>query len=68
MDECTIQYNHRGAPGDSKTVSGKNIANIGHSFFILYPDTMIPYHRILKIKYKGTILYVKKTPVSVLYT
>lgn len=60
MDGCSIQYVHRGVPGDTKTVSGKNIVDIGRSFFTLYPDTMIPYHRILKIKYKGAILYMKK--------
>ena len=63
MGECSIQYVHRGVPGDTKTVSGTDIADIGRSFFTLYPDTLIPYHRILKIKYKGTILYMKKKPV-----
>ena len=62
MSECSIQYVHRGVPGDTKTVSGKDIIDIGRSFFTLYPDTMIPYHRILTIKYKGTILYMKKAP------
>jgi len=52
----------QGTPGDTKTVSGKNILDIGASFITLYPDTMIPYHRILRIEYKGTIIYVRKTP------
>ena len=62
LNECSIQYIHRGVPGDTKTVSGEDIIDIGRSFITLYPDTMIPYHRILIIKYKGTILYMKKAP------
>jgi hypothetical protein len=59
INECSIEYIHRGAPGNTKKVSGEDIKNIGHSFFTIIPDTMIPYHRILKIKYKGEIIYVK---------
>ncbi len=62
ISECTIQYIHRGAPGDTKTVSGDDIVGIGHMFFTLFPDTMIPYHRILQIKYKGRKIYQKVTP------
>ncbi|WMW23200.1 RNA repair domain-containing protein [Methanolobus mangrovi] len=59
INECSIEYIHRGVPGNTKTVSGENIVDIGHSFLTLYPDTMIPYHRILKIKYRGKNIYVK---------
>ncbi|WP_319507758.1 RNA repair domain-containing protein [uncultured Methanolobus sp.] len=59
INECSIEYIHRGAPGHTKTVSGENITDIGHSFFTLIPDTMIPYHRILQINYKGKKIHVK---------
>ncbi|WP_340818104.1 RNA repair domain-containing protein [Methanolobus sp. WCC4] len=59
LNECTVEYIHRGAPGNTKRVSGEDITDIGHSFFTLIPDTMIPYHRILKIRYKGEAIYVK---------
>jgi len=59
LNECNIEYIHRGVPGNTKTVSGEEIVDIGHSFFMLFPDTMIPYHRILKIKYRGKTIYSK---------
>ena len=62
INECSIEYIHRGVPGNTKTASGENIVDIGRSFFTLYPDTMIPYHRILKIKYSGKTIYLKAAP------
>ncbi|AEH60646.1 Protein of unknown function DUF504 [Methanosalsum zhilinae DSM 4017] len=60
FDECIVEYIHRGMPEDKKVISGVDIKDIGRSFITLYSDTMIPYHRILRIKYKGNILYLKK--------
>ena len=60
INVCSIEYIHRGAPGDTKTIMGEDLVDIGHSFFTLFPDTMIPYHRILKIKYKGKTIYTKR--------
>ncbi|MCD4807469.1 MAG: RNA repair domain-containing protein [Methanococcoides sp.] len=65
ISECSIEYIHRGVPGNTKTVSGEDIVGIGHLFFTLFPDTMIPYHRILLIKYKGEKVYVKAEPEHV---
>lgn len=65
INECSIEYIHRGVPGNTKTISGKAIVSIGHSFLTLYPDTMIPYHRILQIKYKGKTIYEKAAPKHV---
>lgn len=62
ISECTIQYIHRGAPGDTKTVFGDDIVHIGHMFFTIFPDTMIPYHRILRISYKDKTIYQKVEP------
>lgn len=62
INECSVEYIHRGVPGNTKTFSGEDIVDIGHSFFTLFPDTMIPYHRILKIKYKEKTIYVKGAP------
>lgn len=64
--ECYIEYTHRGAPNDTKTVSFNDIIDIGRSFFTILPDTMIPYHRIRRIKFKDKTLYTKtnKTQTS----
>jgi len=50
-----IWYVHRGAPNDTKIISGKDIIKLGKSF-MQTKSAMIPYHRIFTIKYdKKTI-------------
>ena len=56
LEKAEIWYVHRGAPNDTKIISGKDIVTIGKSFF----DTAtvsIPYHRIFKIVYDGKIVF-----------
>ncbi|MCD6108050.1 MAG: DUF504 domain-containing protein [Thermoplasmata archaeon] len=55
--KVTIFYLHRGAPGDFKELKGSEIAKIGHSFITTKDDTMIPYHRVLKIVYDDKTLF-----------
>ncbi|TQD23394.1 DUF504 domain-containing protein [Methanolobus vulcani] len=62
INEYSVEYIHIGAPRNTKTDSLDAIVSIGHLFFTLIPDTMIPYHRILQIKYKGKTIYVKTEP------
>jgi len=62
MSECQIEYIHRGAHDDTKTVSCGDIIDIGRSFFTVFPDTLIPYHRIRRIRFKGKTIYIKTTP------
>ncbi len=48
MKRAEITYEHRGAPGDVKVISGREIRELGRSFFST-GDSSIPYHRIRRI-------------------
>jgi uncharacterized protein (UPF0248 family) len=56
LDLAEIWYVHRGAPNDTKIISGKEILKLGRSFMET-SSAMIPYHRILKIIYKKEIIF-----------
>lgn len=56
LEKTEIWYVHRGAPNDTKILSGKDIVTIGKSFFDTTTAT-IPYHRIYKIVYAGKVLF-----------
>lgn len=58
LDEAVIWYIHRGAPGDYLRIAGSSIRTLGRGFFET-EDAMIPYHRILRIDYRGRILFEK---------
>lgn len=55
LEECEIDILHRGAPHDNITVKGDQIT-LGKSFFTL-GETMIPYHRIQRIRFKGDTIF-----------
>ena len=54
-----IWYIHRGAPNDTKIISGEDIVNLEKSF-MQTRSSMIPYHRIFKIVYKNDIIFKRK--------
>lgn len=54
-----VFYSHRGAPGDMRSVRGRDVGLLGKSFMETKRG-MIPYHRILKIVYKDRVLFEKK--------
>jgi uncharacterized protein (UPF0248 family) len=56
LDIAEIWYVHRGAPNDTKIISGDEIVKLGKSFMETSSAT-IPYHRIFKIIYKGDIIF-----------
>jgi len=58
MEKCEIDVLHRGAPGDRINIRGSEIS-LGRSFFT-YGETMIPYHRILRIRYNGRTVFVRE--------
>ena len=58
LDEAIVWYIHRGAPGDFMRISGSQIRSLGRSFFET-EDSSIPYHRILRIDYRGRTLFEK---------
>jgi len=55
MEKCEIDVLHRGAPKDKITMKGSDIS-LGRSFFS-FGETMIPYHRILRIRYDGRTVF-----------
>lgn len=58
LSEATVWYIHRGAPGDNLKISGSRIVSLGSLFFET-DEATIPYHRILRIEYRGEALYEK---------
>ncbi len=67
LRKCRVYYIHRGAPGNMKMVEGNAIKSIERSFLILegvVHDVYIPYHRIFRIDYDGTAVYMRKKSKS----
>ncbi len=56
LEGVEIHYVHRGCPGDTKVISGRDIRELGKSFFRT-DESEIPYHRIRKIIRNGVVLY-----------
>jgi uncharacterized protein (UPF0248 family) len=56
FDQLEVVYLHRGAPNVLKKIYGREIVHIGKSFLSLN-EAEIPYHRIIKILYKGEVLF-----------
>ena len=52
-----ITIRHHGAPDDEKQVSGSRVTGLGTSFFEVDAETSIPYHRIQRIEWDGTVVY-----------
>lgn len=52
LEKAEVWYTHRGAPNDTRIISGSEIVNIGRSFFETTEAT-IPFHRIKKILIDG---------------
>jgi hypothetical protein len=56
LEQAEIWYIHRGAPNDTKIISGKDIVKLEKSF-MQTTIAMIPYHRIFKIIYEEKIIF-----------
>ena len=56
FQKTKIYYIHRGAPENTKMITGSEIVSINKTF-IETIDAMIPHHRIFKIKYQQKILF-----------
>jgi len=58
-----ITYAHRGAEGDKRTISAKDVKDVRASWIILRSEgRLIPFHRILTIKNirNGKVLWVSR--------
>jgi len=58
LEKAEIWYIHRGAPNDTKIVSGKEVVKLGKSF-MQTNTAMIPYHRVFKIIYDDNIMFMR---------
>ena len=56
LNQAEIWYIHRGAPNDTKIMSGKDIIKLNKSF-IQTSTAMIPYHRVFKILYEKKVIF-----------
>ena len=56
LQKIEIWYLHRGAPQNTKVITGAEIISLGRSFLETTSAT-IPYHRIIKVLYEGEILF-----------
>lgn len=56
LKRAEIWYRHRGAPGGVKVVYGRDIVSIGKTFMET-KTSIIPYHRVLRITYRGKVLF-----------
>ncbi len=60
LEEAVIWYVHRGAPGDVAQVSGSRIRALERYFFET-DEAAIPYHRVLRIDFRGETIF-RKSP------
>lgn len=56
LNLAKIWYVHRGAPNNTKIISGKEIVKLKKSFMET-SSAMIPYHRIFKIVCNEKIIF-----------
>jgi uncharacterized protein (UPF0248 family) len=59
LANAVIYYIHRGAPDDTKTISGKDILETDASFFTT-SESSVPYHRIFRIEHKGAVIFERR--------
>lgn len=67
LDEAVIHYVHRGAPGDTRVVTGEDVADVGQSFMELrgaHGRAMIPFHRVFRIERDGRVVWERRTSAS----
>ena len=59
LEFVEIWYVHRGAPNNTKIVSGREIVKLERSFMET-SSSMIPYHRIFKIVYREKVIFKRR--------
>jgi len=60
LEGVEVEILTRGAPNDVSIVSGEEISRIGRHYLELR-GTKIPYHRVLKIRYRGEIVFQRRS-------
>jgi uncharacterized protein len=59
FDDVQIYYIHRGAPNNTKMITGSEIISIGKTF-LQTVEALIPHHRIFRIIYQKKLLFDRK--------
>ncbi len=59
LAKVEIWYVHRGAPHDTKIITGNDVVSLEKSFMHTTTAT-IPYHRIFKVVYAGKIIFNRR--------
>ena len=60
FSEVDVCYIDRGAPGDTTCVKGERIPHLDAYYMEIaspFGTTAIPYHRILRILYRGVVVW-----------
>ena len=63
LSKAEIWYVHRGAPNDTRIISGHDIVDLEHSYMVLSENRLlsrIPFHRIFRIVYEGKVIFARK--------
>ena len=54
--DIEIWYIHRSAASNTRIVRGDSVVNIGRYYLVL-EGSEIPYHRVIRITFKGDVVY-----------
>ena len=63
LERCEIIILHRGAPGDRKTILGKQLTGLDRHYFYYSEsgrETTIPLHRIREVRLEKETLWKRK--------
>jgi len=62
LEDCEIVILHRGAPGNRKTIPGKDVTEVKKSYFYYKnkKETCIPLHRVLEVRLKGKVIWKRR--------
>jgi uncharacterized protein (UPF0248 family) len=62
--EVNVEYVDRGAPGDRSNITGRQISQLDRDYMVIESplgQSCIPYHRIIRIRYQGIVLWDRET-------
>lgn len=59
LSKAEIWFVHRGAPNDTRIITGSEIIKLGNTFFDI-DNASLPYHRIFKIIYEGKVIFERR--------
>ncbi len=59
LSQLEVSYVDRGRPGDVNIARGDDIVDVTQHFFEIN-GAMIPFHRIIAIRYRGEVLFARE--------